>query len=312
MTTPEQPEQPQQPEQEAFAVHVERLVAEGKLTATEAAELLEPAAREPLAARQETVSLEKQAAEQGLNEQAAEAELTDGSVPPDLHLDISGYGLQVVRDVSLTQPRLSVNHDGALQLRSGASGWKVSRTDARGLGPGLKAVLSLPFVPRSVRAEISGGSLTLPDISGAARIEVSGGSAALGGAAELKAEVSGGNLSAGTVTGVLQLEVNGGGVSVAHASALRAEVNGGQLTWAGRLDAGQHALEVNGGQATLRLSENSSVQIQAESTLGGVSSNFPLQKSGGMMHAQYSGTLGSGAASLKCRVNAGQIRLVGS
>ena len=314
------PVQPEQPEQEAFATHVERLVAEGKLTAVEAAELLEPV-QEPTNA--EPVSAGWSGTETG----GSAVTLIKGSghaepsgqpvghgaqagteVPPDLTLEVSGYGLQVVRDDSLAQPHLTANHDGVLRLQSGASGWKVSRNDSRGWG--LKAVLSLPFMARDVRAEISGGNLTLPDISGLARIEVSGGNATLGRAGGLKAEVSGGNLTAGHVIGDLVLEVNGGNLSVRHSSALRAEINGGQLTWAGRLDAGQHTLEVNGGQATLHLDEGSSVQVRAESTLGGVSSSFPLQKTGGMMHAQYSGTLGGGEASLKCEVNAGQIRLV--
>ena len=307
MTTPEQPEQPQQPVQEAFATHVERLVAEGKLTAAEAAELLEPVQEPPSA---EPVSAEWSGAETG----GSAVTLVKGpaqvgtDVPPDLTLEVAGYGLQVVRDDSLAQPHLTANHDGVLRLQSGASGWKVSRSDSRSWG--LKAVLSLPFMPRSVQAEVSGGNLTLPDISGSARIEVSGGNATLGRAGGLKAEVSGGNLTAGHVTGDLVLEVNGGNLSVRHSSALRAEINGGQLSWAGRLDAGQHTLEVNGGQATLHLDEGSSVQVQAESTLGGVSSSFPLQKTGGMMHATYVGTLGGGEASLKCEVNAGQIRLV--
>ena len=316
MTTPEQPERPQQtdqpqhPEQESFAVHVERLVTEGKLTRAEAAELLEPvhdeAARQAdaLALAHEAIRLET------VRPDAVDLEKGAASdTPPDLTLDVSGYGLQVVQDASLTQPRLTASRGGVLQLRAGPDGWTL-RHVGHERAWGLKAVLSLPFMPRSVRAEVSGGNLTLPDISGAARIEVSGGNATLGGAAELQAEVSGGNLTAGVVSGALRLEVSGGNMSVAHSSALHAEINGGQLTWAGRLDAGQHTLEVNGGQATLRLSEGSSVQIQAESTLGGVSSSFPLQKTGGVMRAQYSGTLGGGAASLKCEVNAGQIRLV--
>jgi DUF4097 and DUF4098 domain-containing protein YvlB len=198
-----------------------------------------------------------------------------------------------------------------LELRGNSSGWSIERTEY-GMVWGLKAVLGLPFMARDVEAEVSGGNLTLSSISGQARLEVSGGNATLGETGSLRAEVSGGNLSAGAVSGALELEVNGGNLSVAHSAALRAEVNGGQLSWAGRLDSGKHTVEVNGGQATLRLDGGSSVSVEAESTLGGVSASFPLRKTGGMMHSTYSGVLGSGEARLNCEVNAGQIRLVTS
>ena len=167
-----------------------------------------------------------------------------------------------------------------------------------------------PFMARDVEAEVSGGNLTLSSISGLARLEVSGGNITVGETGSLRAEVSGGNLTAGHVIGDLQLEVNGGNLSVTHSASLRAEVNGGQLSWAGRLVSGKHTVEVNGGQATLLLDDDSSVTVDAESTLGGVSASFPLRKTGGMMHSTYSGVLGGGEARLSCEVNAGQIRLV--
>lgn len=285
-------------EPESFAANVERLVAEGKLTAAEAAELLEPVQPDPEPSAAPTqVMLHKTGGREDLG------------VPPDLRLDVSGYGLRVIYDPSLPEPRLTSNHEGQLHLRAGPDGWSVSgRGRHRGLN--LQAVLSLPFTPRDVRADVSGGNLNLMGVSGAARIEVSGGNATLGNAGELRAEVSGGNLTAGAVAGALEVEVNGGNLSVAGASELRAEVNGGQLSWVGRLEGGRHKLEVNGGQATLRLDPGSNVALEAKATLGGISASFPLQKTGGMLQASYTGMLGSGSARLDCEVNAGQIRLV--
>jgi Putative adhesin len=293
--TPEMKEP--EPVKESFGAHVERLVAEGKLTAAEGADLLEPVHDEPVQAAPAV--------------QLAKAVYSGGSVPPDLQLEVEGYSLQVVHDPSLSAPRLTSSKDGVLELRGGASGWSIERTEY-GMTWGLKAVLGLPFVARDVEAEVSGGNLTLSSISGHARLEVSGGNITVAETGSLRAEVSGGNLSAGAVTGSLELEVNGGNLSVAHSASLRAEINGGQLSWAGRLDSGRHTVEVNGGQATLRLDGGSSVTVEAESTLGGVSASFPLRKTGGMMHSTYSGVLGGGEAKLNCEVNAGQIRLVTS
>ena len=301
---PAVPAVPAHPGPESFSANVERLVAEGKLTASEAAELLEP---------QEDADRSMPAAStgDGFSTQPMVLDKTaDGSVPPDLRLEVSGYSLQVLQDASLSQPRLTASRDGVLELRAAPGGWSIETLEHHRMW-GLKAVLSLPFTPRDVHAEVSGGNLNLSSVSGQVRVEVSGGNVTLGASGGLRAEVSGGNLTAGEVGGDLRLEVNGGNMTVAGSAALRAEVNGGQLTWTGRLSSGEHGLEVNGGQATLHLEHGSSVTVRAEATLGGVSASFPLQKSGGMMHATYSGTLGGGEARLKCEVNAGQIRLVG-
>ncbi|WP_407568739.1 hypothetical protein [Deinococcus altitudinis] len=292
-----------QPAPESFSANVERLVAEGKLTAAEAAELLEPQAP----AATEWAAPGASGAPDGMPLQLVLP--GEAGTPPDLRLEVAGYSLQVVLDASLAQPRLSANRDGVLELRAGRNGWSVEALEHHRLW-GLKAVLSLPFTPRDVQAEVSGGNLTLSAASGQVRIEVSGGNVTLGESGHLRAEVSGGNLTAGEVSGELRLEVNGGNMTVARSSALMAEINGGQLTWTGVLSSGDHDLEVNGGQAILHLEHGSSVTVRAESTLGGVSASFPLQKSGGMMHASYAGALGGGEARLKCKVNAGQIRLV--
>ena len=296
------------PQQESFREHVERLVSEGKLTEAEAAELLEPPAATEAAWPTE-MTLEKVA--MGVQP------LSDADTPPDLRLEIEGYSLRVVLDPSLERPELRASREGEVTLTPGPAGWTVRRlSQGRGLGFGVRAVLSLPFTPRHVRAEVSGGSVSLPDLSGEAQLEVSGGNASLGACGHLHAEVSGGNLSAGAVAGQLHLEVNGGNLSVMQAVTLKGSVNGGNLSWTGRLSEGQHRLEVNGGQATLRLDPGSSLQLEAEATLGSLSASFPLQKTGGLMRAHYSGSLGDGAAQpraqLSCEVNAGQIRLVTS
>lgn len=292
------------PPQESFREHVERLVSEGKLTEAEAADLLEPPAATE-AARPAGMTLEKVT--------TGVQTFSDADTPPDLRLEVEGYSLRVVLDPALERPELRASREGEVTLTPGPAGWTVRRpSQGRGLSFGVRAVLSLPFTPRHVRAEVSGGSVSLPDLGGEAQLEISGGNASLGACAHLHAEVNGGNLSVGAVAGRLDLEVNGGNLSVAHAATLGAEVNGGNLSWTGLLSEGQHRLEVNGGQATLRLDPGSSLQLEAEATLGGLSASFPLQKTGGMMHAHYSGTLGGGEARLNCEVNAGQIRMVTS
>ncbi|WP_425147842.1 hypothetical protein [Deinococcus sp.] len=286
---------------EGFREHVERLVAEGKLSTDEAQELLAPG---ELEARQMTDP------QPGWVELDA-GELPTVGIPADLHLKIDGYGLQVVFDPGLARPRLSANRGGELRLWAGPEGWTVERTGGpRSRTWGLKAVLSLPFVPDAVRAEVNGGNLTLPDVMGEVRLSVSGGNTRLGRAAGLKAEISGGNLSSGEISGGASVRISGGNARLDGAAGVQATVNGGNFNWSGRLLGGEHRIEVNAGNATLHLLEGSSVTVQADVTLGGLMASFPLTKTGGMMQAHYSGTLGSGAAHLGCTVNAGQIRMV--
>ena len=325
--------------QDTFRHKVETLVAQGKLTPEEAADLLgeggqvavnaaaAPAApAEPLApapsVSPRATNLPGIPAIPGMPavgsvinklvdrfvKEVAPHNQTD--TPDDLRLDVSGYSLIVSTVEGLSVPQLGGDTEG-LQLRATPKGWSVEREGGVSIrfGGVHRATLSVPFVPRYVKAEVSGGQLVLPDIGGALEAEVSGGNLRVGDVGHLKAEVSGGNLNAGSVAGNLHLEINGGNGTVAHSKTLIASINGGLLTWSGLLDSGQHRLEINGGAATLNLEAGSSVQLSAEVTVGQLVSNFAVDKRGGMLNATYSGTLGSGAAGLSCQVAAGQVRL---
>lgn len=282
--------------QGSFREHVQRLVTEGKLTAEEAAHLLE-GTDEPAVPPSSTIAQYVQA-------------IHDGEAPGlNLNLEIEGYMLSVVQDGSVGTPRLSANHEGQLELTATPSGLTVKRV-RRGDWKGVKAVLTVPFKPQHVKVEINGGSLSIGDIAGEMRVEVNGGNVTMSAATALKAEVNGGNFTAGNIQGPTKLEVNGGNITVNYATTLDAEVNGGNLRWTGLLQSGTHRTEVNAGNATLTLLPGSSVRLDAEVTLGNFKAEFPTQKSGGFMEAHYTGQLGGGEALLRCEVSAGQIKLL--
>ncbi len=316
----------------AFRLQVQTLVAQGKLTPEEAADLLGEGMETFESA---AVDLSKPAAEMtplpgessgpsipnipGLSAAAPligklvnklvreVAPHAESDTPDDLRLDIAGYSLIVATDPSLSAPSLSGDTDG-LTLSSSHKGWNLKQE--HGLRFGSRRVsLNVPFVPRHVRAELAGGQLVLPDVAGELQLDIAGGNVRVGEVGHLKAEISGGNLTAGAVAGNLHLEINGGNGKIERSQTLIAEVNGGMLNWTGLLTEGQHRLEVNGGAANLTLLPGSSVQLSAEVTVGQLVSNFPTHKRGGMLNATYSGTLGSGAAGLSCQVSAGQVRL---
>lgn len=285
---------------ESFREQVERLVAEGKLTAEEAAGLLETDGNGPEDFSASPADLYITSTSAG-----------NGDVPPDLDLRVTGYNLSVVFDAGVSQPQLSANRDGELSLTATAEGWKVTRIGRPPHhGESLRAILTVPFAPRHVRARVEGGNLTLPDLGGEVRAEVSGGNVRMGRAASLQANVNGGNLTAAEMGGPTHLTVNGGNLTLEGGQALTASVNGGNLRWTGHLTGGDHRLEVNAGNATLHLLPGSSLNVQAEVTVGAFKADFPTHKSGGFLNNRYTGQLGGGAAQLSCRVAAGQVKVV--
>ncbi|WP_216323962.1 hypothetical protein [Deinococcus aestuarii] len=279
---------------ESFRAQVERLVAEGKLTPEEAAGLLE--------------GDERVAGDVAASDSPG---IPTGDTPPDLDLGVNGYSLTVLHDASVPGPQLSANREGEVTLTATAHGWRVERAHRPqgGWSGGLpvKVILSLPFAPRHTRAEVHGGNLHLPDLAGEARVEVHGGNVRMGRAASLSANVHGGNLKAAEMGGPTHLSVHGGGLSLEGARTLNASVHGGNLRWAGQLVGGDHRVEVNAGNVSLALLPGSSVRVEAEVTVGGFMANFPTTKSGGFMNARHTGQVGEGAASLSCRVTAGQL-----
>ncbi|EYB69423.1 hypothetical protein DEIPH_ctg008orf0160 [Deinococcus phoenicis] len=278
---------------ESFRAQVDRLVAEGKLTPEEAAGLLEGNA------------VDSPAPVPAL--QVAET----GDTPPDLRLKVSGYSLTVIHDPAVPQPHLGANREGELSLTALPEGWQVARTHPlQGSHSLLKAILTVPFAPRHVAAQVEGGNLTLPDLTGELRADVNGGNIRMGSALSLQADVNGGNLNAATIHGPAHLTVNGGNLTLEQAGSLNASVNGGNLKWAGQLTQGDHRVEVNAGNATLHLLPGSSVQLDADVTVGAFKADFPTHRSGGFLNTRHSGQLGGGDAQLSCRVAAGQVKVV--
>ncbi|GGM09683.1 hypothetical protein [Deinococcus aerophilus] len=289
----------QQPPED-FRSQVQRLVAEGKLTAEEAAGLLEPT---------------QHSAEPEAFMPLPPGEQPDAT-PPDLDLVVSGYSLNVVHDSSVQGPQLSANTEGAVTLNATGQGWRVARSSDQGGNwthwNNVKAILSVPFAPRHVRARVDGGNLTLPDLSGEMQADVNGGNIRMGRAAGLKADVNGGNLTAAEMNGPTHLSVNGGNLTLTGAQTLNASVNGGNLKWAGVLSGGDHRVEVNAGNATLHLLPGSGLRVNADVTMGAFKADFPTSQSGGFMSTRHAGQFGDGSATLSCKVALGQIKLVTS
>ncbi|UBV42484.1 hypothetical protein LAJ19_12780 [Deinococcus taeanensis] len=289
----------QHPESE-FRSHVQRLVAEGKLTPEEAHTLLEDTS-EPFPTPPQP-------------QPAAPLVPTAAPADPqrDLLLQVKGYSLTVLHDPSVPAPHLAASEDGRILLEHTPQGWRVSLLPQQpGAGCNtLKAILTVPLAPNHVRAEVDGGNLVLPDLAGGLHTQVNGGNVRMGRASSLHADVNGGNLTAAEMSGPSTVTVNGGNLSLTGAHTLNASVNGGNLKWAGLLTGGDHRVEVNAGNARLLLHPDSSVRVDAELTMGSFKADFPTRRSGGFITTRHAGQLGHGDAHLHCRVTAGGLKVV--
>lgn len=284
---------------EDFRSQVQRLVAEGKLTAEEAQGLLENTGDQNTGVQYREVDVQYDTS-------------GEGNVSQNLVLEVSGYTLQVVQDEQVSHPTLHANQDGMLLLEATPQGWRVSRRPAHQVigVSNLRAILAVPFMPAHVQAKVSGGNLSLPDIAGEMSARVNGGNINMGQAASLQADVNGGNLNATEMHGPTHLSVNGGNLTLTGAHSLNASVNGGNLKWAGVLNSGDHRVEVNAGNVTLNLQPGSSVRVDAHVTVGGFKADFPTEKHGSFVTTRHTGQYGGGDALLSCKVAAGQLKVI--
>ena len=234
----------------SFREHVQRLVEGGKLTAEEAAHLLEGEDAAPTPPSR-TI--------------AQYVEAIQGGETPGLNLDleIEGYVLSVVQDSNVTEPTLNASHEGQLEMSATANALTLKRA-RRSDWRTVKAVLTVPFKPQHVKVEINGGSLSLCDIAGEMRAEVNGGNITMSTATALNAEVNGGNLR---WTGLLQsgthrTEVNAGNATLTllpgSSVRLDAEVTLGNFKAAfptqksGGFMEAHYTGQLGGGEALLR------------------------------------------------------------
>lgn len=290
---------------EQFRSRVEQLVAEGKLTAEEAAKLTgqpvrpTPAEGEPahdVNASSEAPTAEPTeplAATPAPNRTEVMSYRYDGDVPPRLHLNVQGFSLTVRVDHGATQPVLTASHPDRLELVGSPQGWRVSRTPLQWEDKGsnwLERILNGFSQEGNLRAD-----LIIP-----------------GDMAEVTAKVQGGNLTLDPLLATVDAVVQGGNLTLGDALGVQAKVQGGNLKWRATLQGGNHSVKVQGGNVNLELGSGSSVRFQGDVVAGNLSaSGLDVTKTArDFVSASYEGVLGEGAAHLDLKVQGGNARLV--
>jgi len=188
--------------------------------------------------------------------------------------------------------------------------------------------ISVEDLDGSVRTETAGGNLAFGNIGGTVWGRTAGGSITLDGSAgSADLRTSGGNIVVGDVSGDVEVETSGGSIRIERATGtVRAETSGGNITVeevAGSIDAetsggnivatitqqpqGDCRLTTSAGSVTINLAEGIGLEIDASTSVGGVSSDFAVD--GSVRRGSIRGAINGGGPELYLRTSAGSIRI---
>ena len=136
-----------------------------------------------------------------------------------------------------------------------------------------------------------------------------------GAAAPVAVRTSNGPVTLAGVTSAVSVETSNGPISVqADDATADLRTSNGALTFAGSLRAGNHAFETSNGPIELRLPTGSSFTVDAETSNGSTSTDFPL--AGVATKDALRGTVGpageASATSIAARTSNGSIDLRGT
>ena len=185
-------------------------------------------------------------------------------------------------------------------------------------------------VPRSYNVDLGtrGGNISVEDLDGEVRTETAGGNISLDGSSgTAEVRTSGGNITIGDVAGDVDAETAGGSIHIERAGGeVRAETAGGNITVdevGGTIDARTSGgnvsanitqqpssdcrLSTSAGTVTLTLSSGIGLDIDASTSIGGVSSDFDVD--GSVSRNAIRGSVNGGGPEMHLRTSAGRIRI---
>jgi len=183
----------------------------------------------------------------------------------------------------------------------------------------------------AVDLRTSGGSVTTLAIDGPLSVNTSGGSIkaeTIGGPASL--HTSGGSITAREINGPADVNTSGGSITieVAH-GPVEARTSGGSIrlneihgtadahTSGGSITAdlavvpnGPMKLDTSGGSVTLRLTEETSIDVDAHASGGTVRTDMPVQVEGELSRSQLRGKINGGGPLVTLRSSGGGVRIL--
>ena len=169
-------------------------------------------------------------------------------------------------------------------------------------------------VPTKTNVEIrtGGGDVKVSHIEGDTNLETSGGDVGVSGlTGNLTARTSGGDVTLRDVAGDVSVKTSGGDITLENARGrVEAHTSGGDVTAElARGNAKGGEIETSGGDIQIRVDPTVSLELDASTSSGEVTSNLPLKVIGEISPSRLHGTLGSGGETLRLHTNGGSVRI---
>lgn len=172
--------------------------------------------------------------------------------------------------------------------------------------------ISVGSLAGNLKAHTSGGSIRLREIKGNVNVETSGGSIEASSiAGPLEAHTSGGHVEVADVTGDAVLRTSGGSVRATNAGGrVMGKTSGGSIEASfARGNSKGGDLETSAGSVTVTLDPAVNLAVEASTSAGRISTDFPLQVMGTIGSSSVRGTIGKGGEALRIHTSAGSIEL---
>jgi hypothetical protein len=169
-------------------------------------------------------------------------------------------------------------------------------------------------VPTKTNLDIrtGGGDIKVSHLEGDTTLETSGGDVGVRNlAGNLTARTSGGDIELRDLTGDVNVKTSGGDITLQNAHGrIEAHTSGGDVTAElARGNAKGGEIETSGGDIELRLDPTVSLDLDASTSSGEVSSTLPLKTTGEISPSKLHATLGSGGETLRVHTNGGSVRI---
>ena len=169
-------------------------------------------------------------------------------------------------------------------------------------------------VPTKTNLDIrtGGGDVKVSHLEGDTTLETSGGDVGVRNlTGNLTAHTSGGDIELRDLTGDVNVKTSGGDITLENAHGrIEAHTSGGDVTAAlARGNAKGGEIETSGGDIELRLDPAVSLDLDASTSSGEVSSSLPLKTSGEISSSRLHATLGSGGETLRVHTDGGSVRI---
>ena len=195
-----------------------------------------------------------------------------------------------------------------------SAGGSISIKDLEGEARSHTSGGSLKFgqIKGPVHGHTSGGSINVMGATQDVNVETSGGSITVGDTSgNVIAKTSGGSIRIGDVKGSVDADTSGGSIEVAGATGpVNAHTSGGPIrATITQQPTAACTFETSGGGIELKMASNVAIDLDAQTSGGSVSTEFPVAVQGELKKNQLRSKVNGGGPKVTLETSGGSIRI---